>query len=104
MINYFEEGFIIKRYTEASGGWSDGEGVWDTVDTTKGYIRALSATERSEVNELTISHRFYTAYSGLVYGDKIAKGQLEYNVKQVEHKHIKTSDLNFYQVDCELVV
>jgi len=104
MDKYFTDGYEIKRYVENSGGWSDGEGDWETIDTISGYMRALQANERTDIADLIVSHRFYTKYHDIRYKDKIVKGCKEYKVKLVDNKKINTSNLDFIQVDCEMVL
>ncbi len=104
MDKYFTDGFILKRYVEDSGGWSDGEGDWETIDTISGHMRALNGNERTDIADLIVSHRFYTKYHDIRYKDKIFKDGKEYKVKLVDNKKINTSDLDFIQVDCEMVV
>lgn len=104
MDKYFTDGFILKRYVEEEGSWSDGEGDWETIDTILGHMRALNANERTDIADLIVSHRFYTKHHDIQYKDKIVKDGKEYNVKLVDNKKINTSSLDFIQVDCEMVV
>ena len=104
MDKYFTDGYEIQRYIENSGGWSDGEGDWETIDTISGHMRALNANERTDIADLIVSHRFYTKYHDIRYKDKIVKDGKEYKVKLVDNKKINTSSLDFIQVDCEMVV
>ena len=103
MDKYFIDGYQIKRYADDSGGWSDGEGNWAIIKTIQGYMRTLGATERTEIGELNSTHRFYTKDKGMLYGDRIEKDNKKYNIKLVDEKNIPTSDLDFVQIDCELV-
>ena len=104
MDKYFTDGFILKRYVEDNSSWSDGEGDWETIDTISGHMRALDTNERTDIADLIVSHRFYTKYHDIRYKDKIFKDGKEYKVKLVDNKKINTSNLDFIQVDCELVI
>ena len=104
MDKYFTDGFTLKRYVEDNSSWSDGEGDWETVDTISGHIRALNANERTDIADLIVSHRFYTKYHDIRYKDKIVKDGKDYKVKLVDNKKINTSNLDFMQVDCEMVL
>lgn len=104
MDKYFVDGYKVKRYIEDSGGWGDGDGVWETIGTISGHMRVLGASERSDMGELVTTHRLYTRDKDIMYGDIIEKDGAKYDVKLVDHKAIPTSDMDFVQVDCEMII
>lgn len=100
MRKYFRP-FVVKRFEEVAGGWSDGEGEWVELTSIDGHIRLLSGRERSDLPDINTTHRFYTEDNILVQGDRLALEGKEYHVGTIDHKQIKTSAVNFIQVDCE---
>lgn len=104
MIKYFEDGYIVQRYEKDTNPWSDGEGLWVDYKPISAYVRTLGNQEQPAGVDILVSHRLYTLESDIRFGDKIAKGDKSYRVKLVDNKKIPTSGLDFYQVDCELVV
>lgn len=103
MTQYFTDGYMVTRYVEDSGVWTDGEGAWVDHKSVSGYMRVLDRAEQTALIDVVTSHRFYTQDGGIEHGDKITKDNQSYSVKQVNHKQIPTSKLDFYQVECELV-
>lgn len=101
MEEYFVSGYVLKRYTEGVGPWSDGQGEWVAVSLIEGRMRQLSSSERVELGENVTTHRFYTKHKDIKHNDFIEKDN-SFRVIAVDEKNM--GDLDFMQIDCELVI
>lgn len=101
MIKYFVK-WELKKPVKGANSYSDGYIDWQAAGIIEGHMRMLSASERVSTGDILSTHRFYTK-ERLEHGWKLVRDNEEYHVTVSDHKSIPTSNLNFYQVDCERV-
>lgn len=105
MREMFNKTFILKKNKPQSGSFSDDEDNYEISGDFSGYIRTLGSSETVAGREgATTTHRLYTEYEDIDYGDLVYYGSRDYRVVFVDLKKEPFGPLRFYQVDLEAII